>query len=76
VAKKNGKQVTDATHSRLFRSFRLLLDLNSTDRFDAKPDRRINDKHDKKCQNNGVRGPNWLLGLCRSKRADKRSSVL
>ena len=35
-----------------------------------------NDKHDKSRQNNGVRGPNWLLGLCRSKRADNRLSVL
>lgn len=47
-----------------------LLDLNSTDRFDAKPDRRSNGKHDKKRQNNELRGPKWLLGLCWSKRAD------
>ena len=55
---------------------RYLLDLSRTDRFDAKPDRGSNGKHDKKRQNNELRGPKWLLGLCRSKRADIWLSVL
>jgi hypothetical protein len=53
-----------------------LLDLNSTDRFDAKPDRRSDGKHDKKRQNKQLCEFECLLGLCRSKRADIWLSVL
>jgi hypothetical protein len=53
-----------------------LFDLNSTDRFDAKPDRHSDRKHDKNRQNNELPGPKWLLSLCRNKRADIWLSVL
>jgi hypothetical protein len=81
VAKKNGKQVTDAPNI-AFRQGRsvpfthYLLDLSRTDRFDAKPDRRSNGKHDKKRQNKQLCEFEWRLGPCRSRRADIWLSVL
>jgi hypothetical protein len=68
--------VTDAPNIPLKRAvpfIRHLLDLSRTDWFDAKPDRRSDGKHDKNRQNKQLREFEWRLGLCRSKRMQRRN---
>jgi hypothetical protein len=76
VARKNGKQVTDAPNIFLERAVpftRHLLDLSRMDWFDAKPDRRSDGKQDKNRQNKQLCEFEWRLGLCRSKRMERRN---